>query len=146
MLSKCVKDIPDTDQLYVIMMNLLEDRHVAIGKLGSFLFHKGTYIYVGSAKKNIQARVKRHINKEKPTRRWHIDFFSSNTSVIGFITFPHHKGECQLKDFIQKQFHGTVVAKGLGSSDCSCDSHLLKINDVDNDIDKLCLLQEWSEQ
>ena len=47
-------------QSYQLHILLKESTKIQIGKLGSFNFSKGKYIYTGSAKKNIEARINRH--------------------------------------------------------------------------------------
>ena len=41
--------------------------------LSEFLLKKGIYIYTGSAKKNIDSRIKRHLSNSKKLH-WHIDY------------------------------------------------------------------------
>lgn len=58
-------NIKEDHTLYHIQLNLEQDKWITVGKLGTFLFEKGTYIYVGSAKRNIKARIMRHLSKVK---------------------------------------------------------------------------------
>ena len=44
-----------------------------IGSLGERLFKKGYYIYVGSAMKGLEARIRRHLGKKKKFH-WHLDY------------------------------------------------------------------------
>ena len=46
--------------LYTIYLELTENQFISVGKLGAFSFQKGTYVYVGSAKRNIKQRIERH--------------------------------------------------------------------------------------
>jgi len=54
-----------------------------IGKLGKFGFPAGKYVYTESAKKNMEARISRHLSKSKKLR-WHIDYLMA-TSRVGFL-------------------------------------------------------------
>jgi Uri superfamily endonuclease len=46
--------------LYSIHLKLEDNPLLLIGKLGTFSFQKGTYIYIGSPKRNIRQRINRH--------------------------------------------------------------------------------------
>src|SRR5690554_1632467 len=69
-------------QLYVIQWNLKEAAEVEIGKLSTALFPKGVYVYIGSAKKNIETRVNRHLKIEKK-KRWHMDYLRPYVTPLG---------------------------------------------------------------
>ncbi|MCX7965930.1 MAG: DNA/RNA nuclease SfsA, partial [Syntrophorhabdaceae bacterium] len=45
---------------YLLVLKNNDDKKIKIGKLGEIFFKKGFYIYVGSAMKNLQARLNRH--------------------------------------------------------------------------------------
>lgn len=108
---------------YRLFLNIPEDQPITVGKLGTFLFKKGVYIYVGSAKKNIAHRIKRHLKKEK-TNRWHIDYVRAHGDLFSYETFSGLT-ECDLaKETIQK-FNGICPYKKFGSTDCHCYSHLI---------------------
>jgi Uri superfamily endonuclease len=83
---------------------------------------------VGSAQKNMEHRVKRHLRKEKH-KFWHIDYLlESKAATVVEILF--RKGdkteECNVARFIANK--GEQV-NGFGCSDCRCESHLLRILD-----------------
>ncbi len=107
-----------TYQLYI---RLTEDTTIEAGKLGAVYLRKGLYIYTGSAKKNMAARIKRHRRKDKK-RHWHIDHITTLPQAhIEKVTY-HIEDEC----FINKKTVGTILAPGFGASDCKngCVSHL----------------------
>ncbi|MDG5789213.1 GIY-YIG nuclease family protein [Evansella sp. AB-P1] len=114
------------DQLYAIKMVLDRNIKIEVGRLGECDFQKGSYIYIGSAKRNIGSRINRHVTIEK-VKRWHLDYFRPFVTIQHVITFPVHGGECQLKEFLQNELLGEVVVPRFGSSDCKCDSHLIKV-------------------
>jgi Uri superfamily endonuclease len=108
-------------QSYQLFITLSQSTEIQIGKLGLFAFPNGTYVYTGSAKKNIDARIERHLSKNK-TLHWHIDYLlaSEQSQVIDVI--KSRLGECKLN----AETIGKVLIAGFGSSDCNqkCRSHL----------------------
>ncbi|WP_455198486.1 GIY-YIG nuclease family protein [Kaarinaea lacus] len=107
-----------TYQLYI---HLDESQPIVIGRLGSFNFSAGMYVYTGSAKRNLVSRVMRHLADNKKIR-WHIDYLLDEKDAriveLGFSTRP----EC----LVNKQSCGEIVIPGFGASDCKnkCSSHL----------------------
>lgn len=110
--------------LYSIYLVLENDQIIKVGKLGEFFFKRGTYIYIGSAKRNIRQRIERHkkINKKY---HWHFDYLRPNGVITKIITYDNRLGECELAEKIRKNNDGILPVKGFGSSDCNCDSHLI---------------------
>ena len=45
-------------QSYQLFINVTKEIELKVGKLGKFIFPIGTYVYTGSAKKNIDKRIK----------------------------------------------------------------------------------------
>jgi Uri superfamily endonuclease len=105
-------------QLYVM---LVEPARVAIGQFGIYDFPAGQYVYTGSAKRNIEARIARHLRQDKKLK-WHIDYLlaSPHASVNKVIRFV--QAECELN----QSTAGIVLIAGFGASDCraGCGSHL----------------------
>ena len=108
---------------YRLFINLPVDQTITVGKLGTFLFKKGIYIYVGSGKKNITHRMKCHLTKEKKNR-WHIDYVREHGDVFYYETFEN-KEECVLANETIRTFNGQCPYPKVGSSDCHCFSHLI---------------------
>ena len=91
-----------------------------IGRLGRFEFPAGEYVYTGSAKKNIGARISRHFSKKKKLR-WHIDYLiGPHTKITGVELFDME--ECVVNEDIE----GDILVPGFGATDCKnkCGSHL----------------------
>ena len=108
--------------VYIAVFYLPRLWKVRVGKLGEFCFKKGVYFYVGSAQRNLSARLKRHNNKRKRLR-WHIDYLSSKAKMLGAITIPApRKRECELAKELGKMFE--LPIPGFGASDCHCSGHL----------------------
>ncbi len=113
--------------LYQLTMYLPESNKIKIGKLGMYDFPKGYYRYTGSAAKGLQARVSRHLSKNKK-KHWHIDYLLEYARVVDArLLYNPNISECELNinDINEDTF---VIVKGFGSSDCRCDSHLIYLN------------------
>ena len=69
---------------YQLFINVTKEIDLKIGKLGRYLFPVGCYVYTGSAKKNINKRIERHLSKKKKLH-WHIDYLLNNDAaqIIG---------------------------------------------------------------
>ena len=108
--------------VYIAVFYMPKDRKIQIGRLGRFCFRQGVYFYVGSAQRNLSARLERH-NRKKKTPRWHVDYLSARAEMLGAITIAGPRGlECQLAKKLSGMFEPTVP--GFGASDCRCAGHL----------------------
>ncbi len=112
---------------YLLFVALREAKHIQVGKLGRFYFPSGQYVYVGRAKKNIDARLRRHKSKEK-TLRWHIDYVLAYARVVKTKVYSGND-ECGLAQSLLAQTGFTVPVRKFGSSDCSCVSHFFYSED-----------------
>ena len=52
-------------QSYQLFINVTKEINLKVGKLGKFIFPAGSYVYTGSAKKNIDKRIERRFSKKK---------------------------------------------------------------------------------
>lgn len=116
--------INESHTLYAIYLEVKEEKTIQIGRLGAFQFKAGTYIYVGSAKRNILARINRHKRIDK-VHRWHFDYLRPYGTIIKIITYENRFGECELARKIRKEVDGDYPVKKFGASDCRCPSHLI---------------------
>lgn len=109
---------PCTYQLY---FTLDAPVSVTVGKFGTFDFPAGRYVYTGSAKRNLEARLRRHQAKEKKLK-WHIDYLLTSPGVHMSEIKRSEEGECALN----QATGGTIPVPGFGASDCrsGCGSHL----------------------
>lgn len=116
---------------YTLFVYNQEKRNVQIGKLGRTNFVKGYYIYLGSAKNNLWAQIKRHLTNNKK-KFWHIDYLLLSCGVnIREIWISSKEQECQMtKQFFEK---GLPYIHKFGSSDCLCKSHLFYIDKTFSD-------------
>ena len=106
---------------YQLRIDVDRPIRLRIERLGRFLFPAGRYVYTGSAKRNLEARIARHLRKEKALR-WHVDWLLSAPGVEVVSVRRSGESECALNQKIA----GTIVAPGFGASDCrnGCRSHL----------------------
>jgi Uri superfamily endonuclease len=117
---------PDSGS-YQIYISLSKRTKICIGALGEYYFQKGLYIYTGSAMKNLQARVNRHLRKEKKIR-WHIDYLLASrfAAIIKIDVFPSEtRQECSRN--MELIYNGaSIPINHFGSSDCkTCHAHLV---------------------
>lgn len=116
--------------IYVLIIAIDNDISVDTGALGNLNFEKGLYAYVGSAQNNFEERVKRHLKAEK-TKFWHIDYLLDNPHAKVLKVFFKRAGrpeECKIaKQLTKKGF----PIRGFGSSDCKCETHLIKVEDYE---------------
>jgi len=50
---------------YQLLIKLADKRRIKVGRLGSFIFPAGYYVYTGSAKIGLEARIARHLRRDK---------------------------------------------------------------------------------
>ena len=107
-----------TYQLHILVHRSLQLR---VGALGSFEFPAGEYLYTGSARRNLEARIARHLRRDKPLR-WHIDYLLTAEGVRVMDVTRSDREECALNQAAQ----GRIWISGFGASDCraGCGGHL----------------------
>jgi Uri superfamily endonuclease len=106
---------------YQLKIEVCKPVRVAVGRMGTLLFPAGSYVYTGSARKNIEARVRRHLTGGG-SKRWHVDYLLAEPHVRITAVKMSTSGECALN----RRTRGAVLFPGFGSSDCrsGCRSHL----------------------
>ena len=109
---------------YLLKIENKKEKYIEIGSLGRLKFKKGIYVYVGSAKRNLIPRIKRHLRKEKKYF-WHIDYFLKEKQVRVKKVWQTNWEECRLAGFLSQ--YAEVIEK-FGSSDCKCRGHLFYVN------------------
>jgi len=127
---------------YLLIICLDRPARIRIGAKGVFSFPAGWYVYAGSAKKGLRARIERHLRSKKKMR-WHIDCLLRRATVREVLAFtdlgrwhrisscawdrlktcPTIPTECRLAALLLAR-GGRVVVPRFGSSDCRCPSHL----------------------
>ncbi len=106
---------------YQLLIELSRPLRVRIGRLGSRDFPAGRYVYTGSARRNFEQRIARHLRRKK-SLHWHIDWLlaAPGVSVVGVQRYGGE--ECA----INRATRGVILVPGFGASDCraGCGSHL----------------------
>lgn len=107
---------------YMIVLRLEAPQTIAVGSLGPVPFAEGYYVYVGSAKKNLDQRMAHHRALRKKMH-WHMDYLRKETDFVGAIPIrtcddlEHDLARAlsEIADWDVPEF---------GCSDCHCRSHL----------------------
>jgi sugar fermentation stimulation protein A len=112
---------------YIIIFSLPEDRSINIGGLGRMTFNRSWYLYVGSARQNLQKRIHRHQRKRKQFH-WHIDYLAAEASFHKALPIRTNEDlECEIAKRLKEIADRSIP--GFGSSDCACESHLFEMRD-----------------
>ncbi|WP_319562300.1 DNA/RNA nuclease SfsA [Marispirochaeta sp.] len=112
--------------VYLLSIELKSRRRIETGALGKIDFEEGTWLYVGSARKNLSRRMARHLRRRKKLH-WHIDYLLQEADSCEAFPVRSIKNdlECRLArdvgDIAESRIHG------FGSSDCRCESHLFRL-------------------
>lgn len=110
---------------YQLLLRLDEPRTIRIGRLGTFGFAAGHYVYTGSAMGGLEARLARHLSSAKRFH-WHIDYLLEQSSIMRYASRESSSRlECSLNAVMLAMDGAGVPVKGFGSSDCGCVSHLV---------------------
>ncbi|MEP9411644.1 MAG: GIY-YIG nuclease family protein [Candidatus Brocadia sp.] len=117
-------DFTSDTGVYCLVVQLLQRSRIRIGRLGTFYFQAGFYVYVGSAQSSLKRRIERH-QRQKKRIYWHIDYLLRYGRIVSVYMYAGEKDkECMLSHKIGAMENAAVAVKGFGSSDCSCNSHL----------------------
>jgi Uri superfamily endonuclease len=110
--------------VYALLLALDKEATIAVGRLGTFLFPAGYYLYIGSARGGLSQRVRRHLKQEKKLR-WHIDYLRQWADVIEvWYSLSEECSECSWSQAAATMPQAQIPSPGFGSSDCRCCSHL----------------------
>ena len=145
---------------YALVMALKSEAAIAVGRLGrsdgtggesEITFPAGYYVYFGSARGGLSARVDRHLKREKRCY-WHIDYLLQFAKVEEVwysgegeeLDWGERKKEVEWRERKEVKGAGGVrkkeclwcqIARGMpqgqilipdfGSSDCRCPAHLV---------------------
>jgi Uri superfamily endonuclease len=109
---------------YQLLIEVAAPVRVRVGRLGEFDFPAGHYVYTGSALRNFEARVDRHLAQAKKIH-WHIDYLLGAPGVSVREVRRHGQAECA----VNQQVRGEITVSGFGASDCrsGCGSHLKRL-------------------
>ena len=118
---------------YLLHLVLHSSIDLRIGALGEFRLPAGYYLYVGSARRNLVARLARH-RKLAQTKQgkvhWHIDYLLTRPEISLNLAEPFTGAkECPLSWALSKRHDISVPIAGFGASDCKagCPAHLYRV-------------------
>lgn len=109
--------------IYQLLIYMPQKNFIRVGKRGSFEFPAGYYVYTGSAKKGLKARISRHLKEDK-RKFWHIDYLLPHARIKEIVIHPQ-KSECDWNGRLARLKEARIPVQGFGSSDCKCVTHLL---------------------
>lgn len=109
---------------YILMIQLEDDAQIRIASLGMVQFRAGSYLYVGSALRGLEARLARHLRQEKRLY-WHIDYLLERGTIREIW---YHLGPQRLECVWARALAGAAgispFPSPFGASDCACHTHL----------------------
>lgn len=117
---------------YVLVIRLDAPREITVGRLGTYLFPAGYYLYVGSAlgPGGLRARIARHLNRDGKKMRWHVDYLLAQARVEEvWVAKSRTRLECRWAKVLCQVEGAMPFVAGFGSSDCACLTHLIYFQD-----------------
>jgi len=116
--------VRDDSGVYLLIIQLRQECRLTAGSLGEIRLECGWYVYAGSGRRNLSARIARHHRRRK-RMHWHIDFLLACAEPRDVTSLPirsRHDLECSLARAVAALAAGSTP--GFGCSDCCCPSHL----------------------
>lgn len=110
---------------YCLLLHLPARCRLTVGRLGTFFFEPGYYLYCGSALGGLASRLERHLLRGKRLR-WHIDYLREVAEVREvWWAQSEEQEECLWAACAAALQGATLPVRRFGSTDCSCPSHLV---------------------
>ena len=162
--SQTTDSCMDLDEVgtYVLALRLLDGRaqEIEVGRLGTFLFPAGWYLYAGSAlgPGGLRARLGRHMRRldgsapfppgeggfgwassgsKRPGAKrahWHVDYVREAADWSGaWASDSRQRRECDWAGALRGLPAAALVAPGFGASDCRCAGHLVWVPELPTD-------------
>jgi Uri superfamily endonuclease len=124
---------------YALLLKLDKQERITIGKLGTFDFPAGYYLYVGSAlgPGGLRARLAHHRRSSENSSganrgqtgqklHWHIDYLLQRGQLVEVWSVASaERLECKWGQIARRLSGAQVPVQGFGSSDCRCPAHLI---------------------
>ena len=111
---------------YVLVLHLEQAASIEIGRLGTFRFEPGWYLYTGSARGpgGLAGRLGRHFRDER-RRHWHVDHLREKARLLE-AWFAAGDGACEHRwaSILAGMRGVSLAAPRFGASDCRCAGHL----------------------
>ena len=122
----------DNAGAYRLVLRLDRSVWVTPGRLGERWLRRGSYLYLGSARRGLAQRVARHrrLAEEKRGRlHWHIDYLLTRPEVrLIRVDLVPGGDECALARGVAAA-EGSEPVRGFGATDCrvGCPAHLYRV-------------------
>lgn len=124
---------------YHLGIRVRKELNIEVGSLGLCRFPSGYYIYTGSGGNGLRARVGRHFYHPRKRLHWHIDYLVAKSDPVRATLYYEEEIkkiyekesdtpqqlECFLNEAVAGRKGAKLLVSGFGSSDCSCESHLV---------------------
>lgn len=115
---------------YLLVLKCRQRQAREVGALGVVALQPGYYLYVGSARRGLAARLARHARPDKK-RRWHIDYLlDGQTLMLQEIWHSCTLAECSLAASLLALPATALVMPRFGASDCRCPAHFCRYEDT----------------
>ncbi len=119
-------EFPREPGTYALLFQRPLSGRIEVGRLGSFEFPAGFYLYVGSAlgPGGLAGRLRRHLS---PTRKihWHVDYLDKEATLIEiWYSIGQERLEHDWAAVLGRLPGVQIPALNFGASDCRCESHL----------------------
>lgn len=125
--SRAAAAIPTSGGLYALAIDLSRPSRLHVGRLPPREYAAGTYVYTGSARAGLRARLARHLGATR-LRHWHVDWvLEMGTPRAVWWLVGAARLECAIAARLRAL--GAAVT-GFGASDCHCGSHLIALGPV----------------
>jgi Uri superfamily endonuclease len=124
-------DLPAESGSYLLLLEMECDASIQAGRLGSFDFSPGWYVYAGSAHGpgGLRSRLERH-RRITPAPHWHIDYLRQRAALrLICYAVGSEPLECIWSQRLATQPGADIPAPGFGASDCvrGCPAHLVRL-------------------
>lgn len=107
-----------------MVLHLARPQLIVCGALGTRRLAAGWYVYAGSGKRTLGARLARHLRRKKAPH-WHVDSLRAAARIRQVWIWRWAAGaECRTNAWLQARTGAAIPWPGFGSSDCRCASHL----------------------
>ena len=124
-----VNGLPAGKGSYLVWFRVAEPLEFDCGALGTRRLDTGWTGYAGSAfgAGGLAARLRRHLGSGG-RRHWHIDYLRSHIAITEFWFSHDPQRREHLWAEVAAELPGAQrPVRGFGSSDCSCESHLVHL-------------------
>lgn len=127
---------------YILFIKVKKKCKEKIGSLGTKEFTPGYYLYIGSGKKNLMERLKRHLRMKK-RNFWHIDYLLTNTNVGILDIFITYLSEDEIFTILKVQKEIRPCFDKFGSSDTSNSTHFFSVDKKSSFENILEVIENW---